>query len=276
MPDIYKFENYRDFLKAYLEQAPRKGHGLRRKWAEAAKCHSTFISQVLAGNGDLSPEQGAKLIPILGLNRFHARYFLTLINFARAGDRDLKKLYHEEIQELRNLSTGMERLSQSEAPNTELARQVYFSSAIHQHVHLALTRPGIRTVAQIARYLGVTEDEVNTVLDVLLMTGAVKRQGESVKTTSKGFFAHINAELLYQVEFLMQMRLLGMRALDKRPKGKFFFHRSLNLMIARDDFKKIRDILEKAVTDIESLAKSSPEEDLFCVNFDLFEPTASE
>ncbi len=59
--NIFEYINYIKYLNERIKLRPNHGHGARIAMAEAMRCKTGYVSQVLLGNADFSLEQAYRL-----------------------------------------------------------------------------------------------------------------------------------------------------------------------------------------------------------------------
>ena len=84
---IFEFADYKRFLKAFIKNLPRRGHGEAGRLAKSLGTNSTFISQILNGQANLSAEQAYKVAQHFAFNQIETDYFMNLVSMNRAGDK---------------------------------------------------------------------------------------------------------------------------------------------------------------------------------------------
>src|SRR5687768_13356982 len=104
---IFNFLDYKKYLKEVIREN-RGTHGYKTRLAKAAGCRSSYLSQVLHGNFDLSPEHALGLANFWGLSTTEKDFFIQLVHLARAGTKELKK-YYESI--CRDAAAELERVA---------------------------------------------------------------------------------------------------------------------------------------------------------------------
>src|SRR4051812_19263358 len=102
MKSVFDFNNYKAFLQHLEDHRSAVRRGFRSRLAEALACQNAYISQVLNGSANFSPEQGLKIANFLGINAGETRFFLVLIEHARAGTRELRDFYQRDLDEMRD------------------------------------------------------------------------------------------------------------------------------------------------------------------------------
>jgi uncharacterized protein (TIGR02147 family) len=91
MVDIYKYYDYREFLRDFIPEEKKKNSALSHRFIHqrlGISPSSGFIANVLSGKQHFTMEQAVKLAEILGLSPDHTLYFKTMLSFARAKSID--------------------------------------------------------------------------------------------------------------------------------------------------------------------------------------------
>lgn len=85
-PDIYEFDNYADFLRAWFlgRKAQDPDYSYRRFAKAANQANGTILEAVVAGRRNLTPARAAEFLPELGLDPRAAARFLLLVRRQRA------------------------------------------------------------------------------------------------------------------------------------------------------------------------------------------------
>ena len=99
--DLFKFQDYRDYLIQRGRSLPGGGRGELQRLAEAARVHPSVITVVLQGARELTLEQAQALAEYFEFTELEERYFLFLVQFARAGTQKLKRTFERQLRELR-------------------------------------------------------------------------------------------------------------------------------------------------------------------------------
>ncbi len=86
--NIFEFDDYKTIIKLLIKEMPKKGYGEVRKIAQHLRIHSTLLSQILNGDRHLTMDQAYSLSAYFGLDTIETKYFLILIQKARAYTSD--------------------------------------------------------------------------------------------------------------------------------------------------------------------------------------------
>ncbi len=208
---IFEYENYKKYLKDWIASRPRAGHGDRSRIAEALRCHVTYVSQVLSGDTDFSPEQAEQLTHFLGLSENERDFFLLLVHRARAGSASLRAYYQSKIQETVNQRMVLKNRLEFKNTLTSEDRATYYSSWQYSAVHLLSSVPELNTKERIGRYLDLPLKRVNEVLEFLLSAGLVIEERGRYSYSPANL--HLGSDSPFLPKHHMNWRLQAIRAL---------------------------------------------------------------
>jgi uncharacterized protein (TIGR02147 family) len=268
MVSVYDFDSYKDFLRAYLESLPHKGHGERSKIAIALRCQSAYLSQVMKGDAELSLEQGDLLSGYLNLNEEEAEFLLLLIDLGRAGTRSLSDRLMRRIQKIRDFRSQLKNRIKPRGSLTLEAQTEYYSSWIYGAVHLMVSIPGLRTRESLLKATKLQSDELNRILDFLCETGLLVSEGGRFKPGNTILHLPNDSKLIKQHHGNWRNRAVESITHEK----KHDLHFTSVASFAYADVPTVRDILLKTIDQIRAvIKKSEPEDCVFSYGMDLFE-----
>jgi uncharacterized protein (TIGR02147 family) len=262
---IFEFQHYKTYLNAWLRSQPKRGRGKRSELARAARCHTAYVSQVLAGRAHFSLEQAELLSRFLGLARAEAQYLLLLVQHARAGSAGLRELLDEQIRKAleKRLSLkerlGIRTMSEKEQP-------VYFGSWHFAAIHCALTVERLTTRDAISRYLDIPAARVGEVLDVLVSMGIAQEKSGRYEVGPTRI--HLGHDSLMIARHHSNWRLQAMLAFERA--GPSDQHYSSVVSLSRADALRLKKELLAAIEKAKAIVKDSPGEELYCFSLDLF------
>ena len=192
--DVFAFNDYKSLLKAAIE-SNKSERGYQAKCAESARCHQTYLSQVLNGNAHLTCDHGYGLAVLWKLSAQESDYFIDLILYERAASLPYKQFLRQRmdvaLQTQRELGSRLEssRLSDLEK---ELA---YFSNWWVSCIHLALTLTHCKSPTDIARRLDLPMNVVLEGLATLEKIGFAKVENDQWVVTNVGIHLPKNSPM---------------------------------------------------------------------------------
>ena len=135
--------------------------------ADAIGCQTPFITHVLTGEYHLSPEQAEACGRWLGLGEMDKEYFVTLVQRARAGTKELEDFYARQIAKIRQQSTLLKKRLKIESGIPPEKRTEYYSSWLYGAIHMAIMIPELQTTDSLVKHFNQTRTRVLTVLNFL-------------------------------------------------------------------------------------------------------------
>ncbi len=103
MADVFEFQNYRDYLKAYYEEqkTARRNFSYRSFSDKAGINASAFLYYVIQGKRNLTKNTVFKVSTAIGHSREEAEYFENLVFFNQASTISEKTQFYSRIVEAR-------------------------------------------------------------------------------------------------------------------------------------------------------------------------------
>jgi len=98
-PNIFEYQNYREFLKDWFNYLKMEHHLSIRKFSKAAGISNGFLVMVLSGKRPLSSKAFNKILPFLHLEKYEARFLEKLRLCEVASNAESK---HAAVLELKN------------------------------------------------------------------------------------------------------------------------------------------------------------------------------
>jgi uncharacterized protein (TIGR02147 family) len=264
---VFMHTDYKAYLRERVRALPKKGYGEHRRIARHLGVSSTMISQVFTGQKDLSLELACELSEYLGHGESEERYFLLLVELARAGSKKLQEKFAKLVREQQE---NAQKISEHVRKDRELSgedKAIYYSSWIYTATRNLTAIPNAWSMAKIAVHLQVPEPVVREVVEFLLARGLLQSKDGTYEPTINA--THLGAESPLVVKHHQNWRLRGMMKMDlKSPQNTFY---TGPLSLSRTDVERVRQILVDAIATINKLVVASDSETARCLNIDWFE-----
>lgn len=264
---IFNFRSYKKYLKHYLGELPRKGRGEITKIAAEIKMQSTLLSMVISGSRDLSLEQAFDLSRYLQHTALESEYFLSLVQYERAGNQRLKTHFEGKIQRLRADSNKMSNRFEHEKKLSDQERSIFYSSWIFSAIRLfCSTAIDGKSVAEIHERFQVPRQRVIEALNFMISSGLVIEKNDRFQMgVSRTFLENDSPHL---PRHHMNWRTKALQKSDHVSEEELMF--TFPHSVSKEDFRKIKEILAGSLKEISQIVKDSPAEDVSCLNIDLF------
>lgn len=266
MKEIFDFKDYKKFLHAYEESHKAFERGFRSKLAEHLGCQNGYITQVLNGEAHFSLEQGMRVASFLRLSDRDKKYLLLLIEIARAGTKELRDYFENEIAGYKQkFSNIKERVGKSRILS-EKDQSIYYSSWHYLAIHMLTTIPGFSDAKSIAQSLRLSDSTVSQALIFLTQTGIIK---EEEGVLSAGVTqVHLNRESPLIRQHHTNWRVAAIQSLTSESKTDL--HYSTASTLSKADVEKLRDEMLKLIEKYVEVVKPSKEEAMYGFNLDFY------
>lgn len=262
---IFEYQEYKAYLRELIASRPKKGRGIRSQLAEAIGCQIAYISQILNGSIDMNLEQAGKANRFFGHSKEESHFFLLLVQLARAGDRETKLYFREQMEAEVNRRLVIKNrlgLAQGLSP---LDQTTYYSAWYYAAVHILVTIPKFRTKAEIQEKLGLPPEKIAEILEFLVRTGLLEQKdGNYIGGANQ---IHLGNDSNLVMRHHANWRLRAMRSLELEKKNDLHYSAVVSLSVT--DMVKLKSRLVKDIEEVIQVVKQSPEEELavFCVDF---------
>lgn len=262
--NVADYDDYKVYLADFLKSlGPR---GSQAKLATALGCGTSFVSQVLKGRVHFSLEQAVRINRFVGHDAEASHFFMLLIQYARAGSKDLADYFFSQTLAIRDRRKNIkDRLQIRDSLSSE-DQIIYYSSWIFAACHISLSIPKYRTKAKIADALGLPLELVSETLDFLEKRGLAKGSDNIFRIGTKRIHLEKNSPMISKHH--TNWRLKALESLERRTLGGTHF--SSLMGIAERDAEKIRSIVLEAISRTENVVQDSKEQRLFCLGIDFF------
>jgi uncharacterized protein (TIGR02147 family) len=264
--NVFDFKDYKLYLVAILELKSQTQKGQKSKLSQFIGVNPAYLSQILNADTNLSPEQAQATNAFLSHTPQEARYFLNLVLFGRAGTKDLKDYYEQELKEQRQARLILKNRVKSNRTLTETAQAQYYSSWYYAAIHVAVSLAKLRNKEQIALALGLPPLTVNAALEFLVQIGLLKVHGNDYRQGEVNLY--LGSDSSFITKHHTNWRMKAIQSLDNIHPDDL--HYSGVITCSVEDLAEIREIMVRSIESIRERVKKSKDETLNVYNFDLF------
>ncbi|MCB0405859.1 MAG: TIGR02147 family protein [Bdellovibrionales bacterium] len=247
-PDIFRYHDYRVFLKDWFGFLKKKRSGFSlRNLARRAKLASGYLPMILSGSRNLSSKALTKLTPHLGLNPQECAYLDALKELNDADSDAVQSRAFENLQ--RN------RTYQAANPK-EMEAYRYLTHWYYVAIREMATLPGFQADAtwiQSRLRYRVALKEVQSAVEFLLAHGFLEKQASgAVRAVERDVDCFGGIFRLALGNFHRQMLGLAAESLESASRSERSVE-GYTLPIQKKDFPKVAAILKSAFEQISKL-----------------------
>lgn len=99
--NIYNYLDYIQYCNLYIRSMQNNGIGIKSRLSKSTTCDQKIISEVLNYKYNFTLEQAIKVSKFFKHNLNQEKYFIGMVQFARAKDNSLKEHFRNILNELR-------------------------------------------------------------------------------------------------------------------------------------------------------------------------------
>lgn len=263
----FVYKNIASFLKAYIEQLPKKGRGEASRIAANLKVSTTLVSQVLNGQKYFTHEQVLKLVAYVGLVGPEAEYIVFVSHYERAGTQELKDFWNNQLHEVKNKSVNLSKRLTEPRRISEEDRVHFYSSYIYSAIRLytSLDDKG-KNLQDIANRFDISLERARKILDFLTRTGLCKSEGGQFTVGTQS--THIDKTSPHFLKHHNNWRFQSILRSESISDQELMFTSPVSL--SKDDFLLLREEMTQFIKSFLEKIKESPAEDIACFNLDFF------
>lgn len=264
--DVFDFDDYRDYLRKWLERARESSQLNLSRLAERVGVHTTFLSHVLAGKKNLNLEQATLVSEALEQTSIERDYFFVLIEIDRAGTEKLREYFRSKK---RALETDRQKLNTRVGQHHELTdeqRAIFYSSWIYVAIFVACAISDRQSLDEIAERFRLTRAKAEEYLSFLVQTGICESR-DGYYSMGKTV-VYVPNSSPFVVKHHTNWRIRAITKMDSRENTELFY--SSPMSMSRKDFARVRELLARVIQESLEICKHSDPEDVVCLNIDLF------
>lgn len=262
---IYEFTDYQKYLEKFIQRLPGGGRGFKSKMADVLNCKTSYISLVFKGEADLSLEQAFTLNTLLNHGESESKYFLLLVQLARAGTKDLKQHLKNEVLKTQGENLRLKNRLGVNSIEKKEDEFKYFSSSEYALVHILTTIPQYQTKEAMLSKLRVSPKRLEVVLKYLLDLGLITYSAGKYKPGTQRI--HLPDDASSISTHHTNWRIQAIKGCQSPTEDDL--HYSSVVSLSRSDVAKIKSIMVSAVENSREIIKESDSEIVcsLCVDF---------
>ena len=264
---IFEFSEVSPFLRHYVSNLPRKGHGEVTRVARFLRVSTTLVSQVFAGRKSFTPEQAQRLSAYLGFTNLEADYFTFMIQKDRAGSSDLKKYWSAKLKELRDESLKVSKRVRVDRVMNDTERAVFYSTPLYSAVRLysSTEEKGV-TLDQVSARFEIARAKAAEMMKFLVETGLCTDDAGRFKMGSQK--THVEFGSPHLLKHLSNWRVRAIRASEDLTPQELMYTAPVSL--SKKDFDRLREEMMGFIDSFLKTVHASPAEEIACFNMDFF------
>mgnify|MGYP001546860047 CR=1 FL=1 len=263
MTNIFEYRDYKEILNTILAN-PDAPRGYQGKLAIVAKCQKSFMSQVVKGEVQLNLDQAARLTRHFKWSEEETDYFLTLVEYARAGSKELRQILDRRISTMQTSRFRPRKTYEDTYIIPEADRAAFYNNWYVSGVYMMI---GVESRPQeMARRLRISEQRVADSLQTLKDIGLVEERRGKLQKTKTSLWLNDSP---FISNFRNAWRNYGQLHMPMAGDDEIFYS-SLFTVSEQTLLEYYREISKCIAALKEKSVDKMPETELCCVNIDFF------
>lgn len=261
---IFQFENYKEYLKVWIETQPNRGRGLIAEFGKFLNISPSLVSAILNSDRHFSVEQACELCEYLKLDKIESEYFIALVSYDKSGSEKLRKFWSEQKKQILKKTNQVKSRIKFDKILSEEQIVQYYSHAFYSQIRVLGTLEGGISLEQIAALVPLPKYRFNEVIDFLLETELIQITDGIVKSTDK--VIHVNKESIHYLKHHANWRLQQLQQVTSAQESDITY--TFPCTLNQEDFKKIKSLLTDVITKSHQIIRHSPAEEFACLTID--------
>ena len=261
---IYGYCDYPAFLADHLRGAGRRG--LLSRAASFIGCQRSYVSRVVKGEQQLTPDTAFRMASFLELAGDEKEFFLALVERSRTGDANYRAFLDDKIARMKRRHDSLQARAGRDSVGNAPTPAEYFFSWTTAAIHFLTAVPGFQSAARIAERLTLKPKTALDALADLDSRGFVRRSGDRWVYATGEFHLPLGSPAL-----LLHHQNWRNRALASAQENSLeAIHFTAVQTISRSDLERLREMLREFIASASAVAGCSQPEEAFALTCDLF------
>ncbi|MCX6116195.1 MAG: DUF4423 domain-containing protein [Proteobacteria bacterium] len=259
----FEVSNHHELLEHFLEHLPR---GTKSLLATHLRVQGAFLSQVISGKNNLTPDMAFLAAEFLGLPILETKFLLTMVQRDRCANSRLRKIYDTELHDIRTSSNRIKNLVSADRLSIEHG-SVYYSNWWYSAIHILTALNEFQSPQAIADRLRLSLSLVLQVLGFLADCGLVQSDSGLFKISNKRIHEPEDSPNIDRHHANWRIRSAAIPSNNSFSALRY----TGAIAISKKDAEVIREIFLNAISKAEKILHDSKEESLYALIIDFAE-----
>lgn len=264
--NIYLYEEYKTYLKDYIDEQQRQQRGFVGKISRALNIHTSHVSAVINGEKDFTLEQFFSLAKFLNLESGELEYLMLLAQYSRAGTHEYKQFIKDKITNAQKNGLKKQKAFGSTRELSTEEKNIFYSSWLYPAVQLYCSTGDGKTFEEIQNKFHLEKTKLIEILQFLMEANLCRKNGDIYSMSDIKTIITSSSPLWAQHH--KNWRLKSIQRSENVVSNEILYTSLVSLSLK--DFNSIRDEILQLLKSLSKKIDDSPAEDLACLNIDWF------
>lgn len=262
---VFSFQSYKEFILQYV-RSEGEPWGYWNKIAKAISCQPAYLSKCVKGSTHLTIDHLVALSHFWSLRNMDEDYLLAIFEAEKAGKETAKRHLFQKAKRIKETHENIkDRLKKDSLEKIE-QQALYYSNWLWMAIHFLTSISKYQSEKSISQRLQIPLKQISMILHQLQNMGLVENTGESWRFLTGEFHLGKESPLISTHHHNWRDRAV-MNAQNPLSDG---VHYSAVYAMSEGDFDKMKNEILNLIDTSRKTVASSPEEEIFCLNTDLF------
>ncbi|HWU42388.1 MAG TPA: TIGR02147 family protein, partial [Bdellovibrio sp.] len=241
--EIFKYNDYRPFLRDYLRAQRVSKRGKISHLAQEIGVNLSVLSLVLKGDRDLSPEHAYEISEHFAWSTPVKEYFVLLNQYQRAGTHKLKKHLLAKIEAAKKQAQDLAHQVKKDMIFSEEQKSVFYSHFIFSAVRMACSFEKGQSIEDLLQHFPMARAQMTEVVRFLLENKLL------IEKDARFFIGpqatHLERKSVHFKQNHTNWRVMGLQMIDQQREQDLYY--TAPFAISREDYKKFRQELTQLI-----------------------------
>lgn len=261
---VFQFKSYKSWLANLFSNPDNRG--LMSRVCRQVDCQRSYLSRVLSGKLQLTPDYAYKISEALHMSGLEQEYFLLLVDLDRCNDSNHRNFINNKLKKMLAQHSEVGEKVQRPSPQQSFDQTQYFSNWYWSAIHMWCSTTGHHTVESVSKKFSLEPALVQKCLETLIQIGFLELQAGSYQYKMGAM--HLDRNSPYTLWNHSNWRQKALQNAQLQKDSSLHF---TNLQtMTRSDFQRIRTLILEIIEKMEGIARPSAPEELALVCLDVF------
>jgi uncharacterized protein (TIGR02147 family) len=266
MESIFNYDDYRKYLREWIQKQPKRGRGILTAWSQLLRIETSVMSQILSGKRELTPDQTFELQTFMGLGELESDYLNILVQIERATTQKLKVHLKKKQEKLKQESLQLSKRLKKELTLSEEQKSIFYSSWLYSAVRLATSLKDPQNIDSLSERFQIEREKTLDILNFLMSAGLILEDMGTYKMGPQR--THLEKSSPFINKHHANWRLKALQRSENLSAEELMFTGPLS--ISKKDFLFIREELVQLISKVSNTVKDTEAEELAVFEVDLF------
>lgn len=266
--DLFSFTNYKQLLLHLIETHNPGERGKMRRIAEHLNVNPSYVSLVLNGDRDFSPEQIYTMAEYFQLSSTITDFLLLLNQKDRAGSAKLKKHFENKIEQIRKSELIVSCITPTHVELSDIQKAEYYSDGLYAAARVMVSIASYNTVEDLAKVLQTPLRKCEQIVEFLTKHQLIVNENGRLTRSIKNVYIPKTSPFIPHHH--RNWRFKTVEHIPRMSEDDFFYTSLIS--ISKEDSMKLKEMILEAIDKMGGMVSQTNPELMCCLSIDFYQP----